>query len=138
MNEGKAVFEELLNEIECADGEMFKPPQKMCQHDKKIGSVEDTFLRKVFALCAIYSREADQLKVKMKYEPDNTELKTEWSKTDAKFDALRELLWYGIRTKYNLWKYESIGVRADWQIVEDTHDEDDNGPPEFLKKLFGM
>lgn len=134
-NEGKTLLLEIIGEIEQADPEMFKPPQKICSHDKKIATIEDTFIKKLFALSTFYSREAERVKASLKYEPENEELRIEFNKLDSKEDLLREMLWFCIRTQYNLWKYQEVGLRKEWCIVEDTHDSD--GSTDFLKKLMG-
>src|ERR1700677_2674614 len=132
---GKEIFEELLKEIAATDAAMFKPPQKLCRHDKEIAKLEDEYLQKTFALYAFFSREQKSLKVKLEYEPDNQQLQKEWNEADSKEDILNELFWYGVRTKYNLWHYEKVGIRKGWLIVEDTHKDSDDMPP-FIKKLL--
>jgi hypothetical protein len=129
------LLTEVIGEIGQADGGMFTPPGKICVHEKKLFVLEDAFLRKMFALTTFYAREAGQLKVKLQYEPDNKELQIEFQKMDSKEDLLREMLWYCIRTKYDLWRYPSLGIREGWNIIEDCHEDGD--APEFLRKLLG-
>ena len=136
--EGKALLLEVLGEIEQADPGMFSPPQELSKHDKKLFTLEDTYIKKLYALSAYYAREAEILKAKLKFEPNSKEMQIEFSKCDAKDDLLRELLCFTIRTKFELWKYPKVGVRKDWTIVNDDRNDDDDGPPEFLKRLLEM
>jgi len=136
VDESKALLLEVLGEIDQADGEMFKPPNKMCKHDKEIGIISDKYLKKLFALTAYYGREAAKLKASMSFEPDNEELKIEFHQMDAKEDLLREMFWFAVRTKYNLWKYDSVGVRQGWAVVQDNHSDDKGDLPPFIKKLL--
>jgi len=136
--EGKNFLLELIGEIEQADAEMFQPPKKHLPTDKHIGDIEDSFMKKAFALMTFYSRERDQIAAKLRYEPDNKELEIEGHKADAKADLLKEFFWFTIRTKFECWHYKEIGVRAGWELVEGTTSDDTEPGPALLKKLLGL
>lgn len=137
-NTGKELLESLMREIELADENAFTPDQEMKEKEREI-CILPLFLRKMYALRMFYLREAEMLKVTLRYSPKNSDdwkaNESAWTKADDMGDLLNELFWTSCKTYANFHSH-AVGIRKEWKFVEIA--EDDKPKLSFLGGLLGQ
>ncbi len=133
----KEMMTELLGEIDHTDPEMMKVPSAPEKGDQPVATLEkDDWLRKLFVLSLFYAKQYEELRLEHHYDEENAELKQRISKYKDTTDALTALFWLFVRDKYKLWSQGSIAIRKGFNIVLCKNDDD--GPPEFIKRLLNL
>lgn len=136
--ESKVLLERLISEVELIDPEMMKVPSNPEDGDKPIATLpEGDFLRKLFVAMLWYRKREKELDLELEYDQDNVQLKAENKRVEMTAELLRAMFWLLVKEKYSLWNVPSIALRKGFNLVTCKED-NGGGPPDFLKKLFGM
>src|ERR1051326_7654627 len=118
--QARSLLGDLLTEIDQQDPLILSPRDKRCDHEKVIGTLDDIFLKKLFVFSMLEKREAERLTLESKYEDDKeiTKIKAQACQHAWRYDALTKMFWYLVRTKYELFYTDGIGLRTNWEIVD--------------------
>lgn len=138
--DGKIALQELMDEIEGFDPEMFPPYNDVDKKEKVIATITDQTLRKLFSLSSFYRREGKRLQVDMEASGINASNSAEFVMLKQKHEALQEMFWMLVRQNTDHWA-TGIGLRKGWTLVTTTDDvqsiiADSGNLPRFLKKII--
>ncbi len=120
---------------EIPETELAEPRHPMQQNDRQVGDMS-LLAKKLFTLAMLLDKSGSQNKLDAQYCNDKTErerLMARASEYSSKAEALRTLMWIGIKDEFGLWN-DSIGVRVGFRIVISPQNENDLPP--FLKNMF--
>ncbi len=113
-------LQHMINEIEIFDS--LGPDDEVMQDDEIIGKMTDE-IKRIYILRSqvdqsIRDKMADLIRSNDSLF-DNPEVTQELGKAHRFNSLLDELLWFAIRTEFDLWGSESggVGLRAGWKVV---------------------
>src|SRR5271154_5870526 len=132
------LLNQFMAELHSVDPQMQPPLTDINHGEDVLATVEDSTLQKLFALGLTYIREAQRQKLEAAYEAGDSKAHAEKAAKMADYHAkaLFGLFWLMSRERYSLWGSDTdqLTIRKGWKIVRVPEQE---GPPEFLRKLFG-
>ena len=127
---------DLLAEVDAMDESLFPSTYAVEPKDTVVGEASP-WTRKLFALMRMYSRELKQLKVEIEFDrTQGDQYKARYAEIDKKVDTLAEILWGSIRSDFQIWTADSIGMRANWKIVT-TREDHQQSFKRFLGGILG-
>lgn len=131
----------IVEEIDGMDPELFHPRNPPQDGDVEMGEATQ-YMRKIYCLAQMVSRELDHLGIEHKYSSSDeespcSETHSKMGELSAKKDALMELFWCCARYEFkNSAPGDAVGVRKGWKIVR-SKDAEGGGFQTFLRKLTG-
>jgi hypothetical protein len=132
------IMTDLLEQIESIDPELYPPIKEPCSCAKKIGVIEDLWLRRVWCVFQSFKREVQETKIAMEYEKDSgrqEELSDAFFKAVYQNDLYKRLFWHLVREQYSLWRPESLSICKGWIIYDNSEHHD---VPSILRKLMDL
>ena len=105
--------------------------------DKVVGEMSE-LTKKLFTLGRLLEKDGNQNKLDSHYCADNEhklELEAKAAEYTMKAQAVKILMWIGVREELQLWS-ANIGIRSGFKVVVIPDNDNDDIPP-FLKSLFG-
>lgn len=130
--ETKTIFPELLAEIDSMDSRMFSPPHELEKGETVLMTIEDEDIKKLYNAMTHYKREHSRCMADLRFEPDREDLNEHHQRLDSKSDLMKEMWWYAVRMRYNIW-VGNLGIRKGWKLVTIP---DSDHPKEKIKRLL--
>lgn len=115
---------------------IIEPDHPIEKNDNVVGQMSET-AKKLFTLGRLLEKDASQNALDSHYCTDKAQKLEREAKAGeyaAKAQAVKLLMWIGIRDELRLWG-EDVGVRSGFVVV--VTKADNNDIPPFLKRLFG-
>ena len=121
----------LIADITNYDAGMYEPKTPVAKEETVLFNIiDDELMRKSYIAMMFAQREHKQAKINLGFDGlSEAEATPILNAFDAKADALREIFWWLLRERYNLWEQFDIGIRTGWMLVKKKSDE----PPKALK-----
>ncbi len=121
-------------QIERDGGKIDKPSK----NDRPLGPLTSDLAKRLYCACNIIKAKSIEAAARAKIAIEDHEEKAllaEAKQLDQLADLAREFLWYEVRSSADHWN-GGIGIRHGWVVVEPP--ENDNQPPEFIKRLLNL
>lgn len=135
--DANVMIQDLLNEVNSVDPDMQRPHAKREDEERLVAKIDDPFLQKLYSLGMVYTKEVQRMQVDLGFESDEEQKKimlVQARIAESRAKALFAVLWVLLREKYELWGFDGLGIRQGWEVCQCVEQQ---GPPEFLRKLFG-
>lgn len=119
---GRKIVEQLFDEVNMAEPDMFKPQTDLHEGDVELGKIEDKFMRQLYSLAQLHRRDEQLARAEAQFvdrednEAVDKVIQIITSNDDAA-DVLMALFWYCIRQHFQHWS-GGLGVRKGWVAVQ--------------------
>lgn len=119
---GRKILEQLLDEVNMAEPDMFKPQHELHAGDTELGKIEDRFMRQLYNLAQLHRRDERLARAEAQFvdhEDDEAVNKVIQiiTSNDEAADVLMAIFWYCVRNHFQHW-CGGLGVRKGWIAVE--------------------
>jgi hypothetical protein len=109
--------------------------EKPAKNDKPVGKLTNETMKRLWCLIALLGSRASHSKVQSNNATSAQEEKDKLASGARDFrlaELAKELFWTQLRRDFDLFTEDSVGIRADWQVVVPPEDRQDQ-----LAKLLG-
>lgn len=117
-----STIRDLLTEVSVMDEEAFPPNTPVAANEKVLGTITDSFTKKLFATGQMHKRESDRARVECQYtdhsDGNNCPHAFQVDSHQYRADLLGKMFWVICNDTFNQWgSGGAVGLRKGWVVV---------------------